>query len=297
MPDNEKKNIGFLIVFYILVFLSFFSPRVFSDLKAGLLIIIFVYALLIAISLENTKKNLKETGYKFIIVYSIYSIGNGLHGYFKGNPGAVEFFRLNVLYYIVLWSFCIIINTREKLYIILKICIISALGVSFYSFATLAQNRGLIHISNALLFDQTGTVGVHEGYLHTTNTNLSMLIFLFPLNLFLTKTDYITSNKRWKYLCIMSVISSAIAIMISGRRAIFIVALASCALYLFSMTKGSAQQKAGRFIQAILLISVVLFVLYYVGKELDINLTGLGNRIESGFADEDEYGRSNARFI
>ena len=297
MSDNQKNKSSLIIFFCVFVFMSFFSPRVFSDVKAGMLVFFFLCSILIALSSKSDKKHFSTTAYKFIIIYSIYSIGNGLFGYFNRNPGSIEFFRVNVLYYIVLWSFCTIVDSKEKIFMILKICILSAFGVAFYSLALLAQNKGFIHISDVLFFDKTSMVADHEGYLHTTNTNLSMLIFLYPLILFLSKTNFISSNKNWRFLCIASVVLSALAIMISGRRAIFIVALASSFFYLFFRTKDSTRNKIRGIVKTILLLGTVFLILYYVGKELGINSKALGNRIESAFADEDEYGRSNARLL
>lgn len=151
----------------------------------------------------------------FIFIFSI------IIGAFNNNPGVVDFLRINIIYYFI---FCLLISTINNLktfIYIIKTIVLASNFISVYTILLLLVKLNIWPSSLFIYFDVTSNVGIHEGYIHLTNTNLSMMIFLLPFIYLLIKDNYKIHlfNKVYLYMTLLLVL---IAVLISGRRILWI---------------------------------------------------------------------------
>lgn len=157
--------------------------------------------------------------------------------------------------------------------------------ISIYAFMTLLSSVGIDIFNSLLVLDATTNIGIHEGYIHIVNTNLSMLIISFPLTLLSGK--YI-GNKLLskKFVNIVNVMSAA-AIILSGRRILWIVlGISLLVLIIRKDISFNLRLKYIVLIAVLFIIGIYLFQ-YYFGITID----SLIERFVQAFSDTDEYGR------
>jgi hypothetical protein len=208
--------IGF--IFFLLFVSMLYLTRAYGLVKLPLLFLCFLVSLFSLIKINNIK-------YDRYISYYVFSVMLGavvwsLYGLFLGNSVVAIWntIRLFVVYYIV--YFVITLFLSKRIYyndLELPICIALIL-ISLTSF---------IAIYDINLFPESFSkslelrVGIHEGYVQNASHHIGMLGFIFPY-LF---TLFVFKCQHRKWLVNLSCLLCLITILLSSRRAIYVVVL------------------------------------------------------------------------
>lgn len=233
-------------------------------------------------------KKLKLIGF----LWCLFVVPVTLIGYFNDNLGAYSFFKVELFYPLLLF-FCIVtIKNKKIMPYTSKAIVASSIFISFYTLSLLLYNLGKWPFDFFWIIDDTSAVGMHVGYTHITNTNLSMMIFIFPFLTLLSKQERKMSNLGFK-LYFFTLLFAAIAMFLSGRRILWIIAFLS---FVFAFFKSELKMSSKIKIFVIVIVFIIFFLTIF-GEKLDINLNGLWERFINVFSKKDEYGDDNVRFI
>lgn len=274
----------------LLILLSFVIPRNISVVKLGIIVLsIFFYFF----SGNTIRLKLKDTSTRFLLLYLVYSLGTSIHGFLRGNPDTYQLFRLNVIYFIMLYFFILSVKNMDDFMDVLRTCCWAVILISVYTLLFFAQTTGIIHLPFFIYLDDTSGAMVHSGYVHITNMNMSMMLFLFPVVLFCIGAEKIKKDPGFDRLVKIAVILSMIVMMLSGRRIIWIVLFGAIGLYIFFRTEKKKRRKLGK---TLLIILAVVAVFYILSKRFGINIEGFVDRFLEAFRDRDNYGRENVRW-
>jgi len=285
----QFKNLQIRLV-AILIFLMFAIPQNLQWFK--IVVILIIYFLYIGYALKETIK-VDKAIINFMVCYLTYAILAFVIGAFRGNPGVYDFLRVNITYYVMLFIMILCINQLKDFIIIIKAVILASNFISIYTLLLLFVNLGIWPKKYFYMLDNVSAVGIHEGYSHITNTNLSMLIFIFPLLLLLINNSYVKQFISQKYL-IISCIAASVVIILSGRRVLWIVIFFS--FFVFIMFINSTNNSILKKILTIAAISLSLGVVYYVTTNIYIfSLDAVIKRLFNVFQKTDEYNNSNVR--
>lgn len=283
------KNVPLLLV-CLLIFLAFLIPRNISIFK----LCIIVSAMLLYFGKNAIKICPYLTSTKFLALYLTYSLWSTLHGFWNHNPATYQLFRLNVIYFIMLYVFIMIVNTKDEFKAILRTCCWAAIVISIYTILFFAQSVNIINLSHFIYLDNISGAMIHSGYVHITNMNMSMMLFLFPVILFINGIEDLKGDAAFNRLNKTSIALSVIAMMMTGRRIIWMVLFGSLLCYALFRVEKSTAKRIGRV--AIIIIGVI-FVFCVLSRMFGISIAGFLDRFEEAFRDYDNYGRQNVRWL
>ena len=223
-----------LILMQLLLFLMIFVPRTAQSIKLRLLMLLF--AVVIVGVLVTGKIRINQVTRIFMSLFLIYACMSGAIGLMRSNPGASDFIRVNIIYYILFTFIISIISTSTEFERINKIIIFSANAVSIYSILLLLVSLGVWPPQYFYYFDVTSNVGIHSGYIHLTNTNLSMMIFILPYIMTLRLNNYNFKTIKKRQLTFAFILGT-IAVLISGRRILWLSFMIPLFFYLIKIDK------------------------------------------------------------
>lgn len=215
-------NLASLINFIIIVFfsLNICLPKVYSEFKLTLLFMLCIIAVLSIIKYKVEIPKKIFSWYMLFIYYHLIWIGIGF--FYNNTPEAlIDTFRLYVIYALIFLLFNIALTSKDKIIILFKVMIASNFIIAIYTILLFTNAINLTNIN--LLYDFTFTInsGVHEGYTKIAGENVNSLFFIFP---FLV-TYYRNSESKNKKILLLNIIVTFIAIIISGRRMLQIIAV------------------------------------------------------------------------
>jgi hypothetical protein len=153
-----------------------------------------------------------------------------LYGLFNDAPGAFSVGTVYVLWPLLFMFFMGVLNNPSDFKGFTKIIILGVIVSAMMGILLAAEGIGLIdiNISSFLEFQGAG-IGVFEGTLEYNLFNMTTVIFGFPFLLaliFLPKNLSIV-NKFWNYLALLALMLALITLLISGRRAFWVISLVS----------------------------------------------------------------------
>lgn len=208
-----------IMIFQLLLFLMIFVPRTAQTPKIALIFILF--GLEILSTLKGGKIRINKTSAVFMGLFLLYACLAGFIGVFRNNPGALDFLRVNIIYYVMFTFIISSISTIDEFEKITRTILFGSNAVAIYSILLLLVSIGIWPSSYFYAFDITSNVGIHSGYTHLTNTNLSMMIFMLPYVMTLYFNKYSFKSIKRSYLLITFILAT-IAILISGRRILWL---------------------------------------------------------------------------
>ena len=223
----------------------------------------------------------------------MYSLWSTIHGFLRGNPEVYQLFRLNVIYFLMLFVWIQIVENRNEFVAVLKACCVASIGISAYTLLFFAQTVHIINLPFFLYLDHSSGAMIHSGYVHITNMNMSMMLFLFPVILFIYGTNETKMDALLARLDKFAIAISVVAMLLSGRRIVWIVLFGSLVCYLLFKAEKTTSKKIWKFLIAFAGTGFVFFVL---SKIVGINIDGFVDRFKEAFRERDNYGRVNVRW-
>lgn len=285
LKDNIINRI-YLFLFQSLLFLMLVIPRT-GELIKIVLIVCMVFLVLIDLVISKeiliNKKILT-----FISIYLTYAILASFVGLIRNNPGAYGFIKVNILYPIILTLFVLYVRRFYQYEKLLRIILIASNVISIYSILLFLVNIGYWPEALFIDFDVTSNVGIHDGYVHLTNTNLSMLIFSAPLCTYLIIKNYnsLVISKRFLLLTGLLLI---VASLLSGRRILWIAILISIMLLVINKLLKFSLKNLLLIVFSLILLILIFNILQEHGY---LSIDGIIERFNGAF----KYNEENVRF-
>lgn len=280
------QNIG-AYLFGLLMYLMLVVPLNINAVKTGL------HFAILAVTLYSMKKEIvlnKECAV-FICLFIIYALLASVWGVVNGNPGWKVFARLNIVYYLLLYAGMLTIYRAEHFIIIVRFLYFAAFSISIYTFLLLLHDSGYWIFDNFIRLDEYSVVGFHDTYTHITSTNLSMMTILFPF-ITLAAYDAKIREKIKLWYIIFTVVISAAAMFLSGRRILWIIMAGTLLIAAF---KGLTRR--GRLVCMIVCVILGFAALTYMNKYTSYSLQGYADRLFEVFqAVDSTTGEENIRF-
>lgn len=176
---------------------------------------------------------------KWKIHPSVLNIGIGcvttslffmLYGLFNDAPGALSVGTVYVLWPLLFIFFMGFLNNPSDFEGFIKIIIVGVIVSAMMGILLVAEGLGFIDINISSFLEVQGAgLGIYEGTLEYNLYNMTTVMFGFPFLLaliFLPKKISIV-NKFWNYLALFAMVLALITLLISGRRAFWVISLAS----------------------------------------------------------------------
>jgi len=263
------------VAWRILVFLMIFVPRTAEVIK----IIVLGTLILLSVAYLFCKGSIRinHEVSVFFVLHSLYAIPTGLIGLLRGNPGAQGFLQVNVLYYLAFFLTFLSFSKIDSYKNIIGSMVIGAGAVSIYSILLFGVEIGAWPERLFLYFDTTSNVGIHEGFTHLVNTNLSMQIFLWPFLTTLYSQGYVFSKTKGRLLLAVLVLG-AFAMLVSGRRILWI-GMAIGLIY--NLVVGRYAKASHRWYKLLYAAIIVGLLLLSVSVVPHLSPSGLINRAQS----------------
>lgn len=204
-------------IWYILLFMMMCFPRVLAPVKLAVLCALVV-ALLSRDSLN--KITFTKTQKRFVLCYLCYGLGTCAVGIMYGNNinYLTDNFRIELVYTALFAVLSAYSFSKSEMSGFIQTVIAATIIISVYSILALLVSIGKWPSSFFIPID--GAVGIHEGYTHLTNTNLSSLIFSMPFLTYLVLSGF--DNNGRKVLLYGAFVLGLTASLLSGRRIIWI---------------------------------------------------------------------------
>jgi len=268
LRSNNYLNIKIKNILYflsisignILFFFMIFAPRTYQNIKIPLVIIVVNIILIQVITSGNT--NLTRKIFIWFLILLIYGSAWTFIAVVNNNPGAIDAFRLNVIWVLLYMTFICGINSYTTFYSLIKTLVISALMISAYNIISLLNMLKFWPDQLFIALDLGSRIGIHPGYVQFTAHNIGSLHFLVPflISVFLLekkKEIYGVNNKLFTFTLILTVIM----VFLSGRRSLLLVLLITpIAIMIFNgitRNKTSTKKIIGKFTFIIIIIVVV----------------------------------------
>lgn len=256
------------------LFAMMFFPRTYSSHKAVMLgIILFV------ILIFFTKK-IKMNNFVFIWIIAFilyYSLWITI-GSLNGAKGAIDYFRVNIVWVLLYALFISVINESfvQKIF---KTIMLTNFLICVHVFIAFLTGMGIVNPTLISMLDTGTNVGIHTGYSQITSHHIGTLFFTAPFVIILTMFSYYKTKKEnhlpltsisFIFLLINS-LSSLLIIFISGRRALLfsvVISLLLFILYLFIKQIGKIKKENSYSLSFLLKIyltpAISLFTLYLI---------------------------------
>lgn len=207
----------------VLFFMMLFAPRGWQVFKMPLVAVVVV--LLASYYIRKAGATISRSVVAWFCVLLSYGFIWSLIGVYHSNPGVYDFFRLNVVWVLLYGLFVFYIDTMDKFNSLAKTMVWAAVAISLYDILVVLSAFDIMPNVNALLrIDDvhTSAIGIHKGYIQLTAHNVGTLTFLAPflISACVMRSEEAVGISR-KFL-LAATILSIIAVLVSGRRALWL---------------------------------------------------------------------------
>ena len=188
-----------------------------------------------------------------------------LYGLFNDAPGAFSVGTVYVVWPLLFMFFMGFLNDPAYFDGFIKMIIVGVIVSAVMGILLVFEGFGLINLNiNSFLEVQGAGFGINDGTLEYNLYNMTTIIFGFPflLSLVLLPKKINVLSKFWNYLVLFALMSALFALLISGRRAFWVISFASPLILfvIFRMSGLANPFKLRPIIVIILLISFASFI-------------------------------------
>lgn len=213
-----RQNSVLKILWFLLFFLMIFMPRQLQAVKVFFIAAIMIYKIMKnQFGFSHSKSKYVK---RFIVCWFSFAAVFITVGILNGNPGIIENFNFTVTYVVLLLALFFSIRSVEEAEWINQSIIISGTICALYTIIYFLVSIGIWPKSLFYAFDYTTNFGQHEGYVHLTNTNGSMLIPILPMA-FVSYMTTASRKKRESVFQLCSLLLITLAAFLTGRRIIW----------------------------------------------------------------------------
>jgi hypothetical protein len=279
---------------YVLVFLMLVFPMVHELLYAKAFLFAATLAITGAAMLKTGRAWLHPAVALWTLSLSVLAFVFVLEGFFAGAPGAGKAALVYVVWPILYAVVITGIRSERILFRVIGAVIVSVSCIGVYSIVYLLIATNILpenRYFDLISFDwQAQAFGLHEGYIGMQFPGVDSLPFLLPFTV-AALTTYLPLNGRTPPLRRIWLWTAALfglaCVLVSGRRALFVVAIMSPLLtLLFQSFQPTAERRGSRKILlrvTAMVFVVVLASLLCLKAVYGIRMAGIVDRFSVGF--------------
>src|SRR6185369_5375698 len=279
-----------MLIGNLLFFLMMFAPQTWQSIKMPL--VVLVVSLLVLYYIKNLRRKLNVNIITWFTLLLAFGVIWSFYGALKSNPGAADIFRVNVVWVVLYALFVFYLDSFEKFEKMVFTMVLATIAISLYNISIVLCAFHIIpDIYSVLKIDDPGNlIGVHEGFIQITGRNVGSLTFLGPfmLSSFILRPEYF--RKVPDKLLKLAVVLSFIAILLAGRRALWVELMATPLLvFIFNIVMSDKKKSnISRKVAGIYLVMGIFLISlgYYLAAKIDWNFTDLYDRFSEVFVNK-----------
>jgi hypothetical protein len=274
-----------------LFFIMMFAPQSWQLIKIPLVVLSVILLLVHNIISINRKRNVTVLlWFSAMLIYgSIWSF----IGAVKGNLGAADFFKLNVIWCLLYFGYVLYIDSFDKFYLLIRTMVWATIAISLYNISILLNVISPVPNLNSYLMldgELSSEIGIHSGFIQLSSINIGSLCFLTPFVLVLLITNAGKIIGTSNLTLTLSVVLSIITVLISGRRALLLEMLVTPILaYLLNIFSVGASKKIinrNIFVFYSILVLIMMISGFFLVKNVGWSIASFNDRlaksVESG---------------
>ena len=279
-----------IIIFFptlFLFFLMMFLPQTYQEIK----IVLLFFSLLVGLFFVKAYYSRKFILW-FLIYINFYLIWI-LLGLVNNNPGVFDFFRVHFLWSILFLVLIRYVNSKDIIYYLFKILIITSLIISVYNiYKCLAFINIVPH-----LFDLNDDfdLGIYSGFTKISTLNINTLCFLLPflMGMIVSEKSFFKKINVSKFFFIVSLIVCVLLSILSGRKILFLIFIFNFYFLFFYLlfTRRSIFILYKFFVTVTLLSSVFIILISVFNDQTDLDY----NKMATLILEELDPSTNNAR--
>lgn len=289
MNQLGKNSIG---LFFLLMLIF---PTV-LQIERGLFLSFILLGAIIALASNSVTWRISIKILFWLVVCVTNSVFFIFWGVLHNSPGAISVSTVYVVWPI-LFILLIGLSSRIDIYVFLiKLLMCGSFLVSISAIILVTSRFFSEFVFLEPYFELLGgDVGLHEGTigfaLASMPTSIYCLVFSIPFYFMLNKSSPLFSLK-WKYIALANIVLSSFVMLLSGRKAFFILALATPLLTLIAITISSGKiVDIRKYLKFFVNLFTVLLVLFLLSNLIfDIDIFSVYDNVVKGFDFDD---RSN----
>lgn len=288
---NNFEYVGYLLFFLMLGFQGIAEMQ----LIKVLLLAILVFAILIKVS-KTRELKIHNTIFNLTAFFVLVTLLFAANGALAGTPGAVAVIRVYAFWPLV---YLLLIQEMTTLSIFKKLettMFFALIFISIYGTNYILSMVGIIPlIYNFNFASVESSYGLQEGFIKAESLGFNTLAFLIPFTLS-TFMNNISNQIKNSKLVIVSLLLGLLVVMLSGRRAILLVTIAS-PLFLLGLKVLARNYEAKKLLinllKAIIPLSIAIIVLFLiVASYVEITPSGIIALFTAGFDFSSDHGAS-----
>src|SRR6185369_2706648 len=157
-----------MLIGNLLFFLMMFAPQTWQSIKMPL--VVLVTSLLVLYYIKNLRSKLNVTLISWFMLLLAFGMIWSLFGVLKSNPGAVDLYRINVIWVVLYALFVFYLDSYEKFEKLIFTMVLATIAISLYNISIVLCAFNIIpDIYSALKIDDPDNlIGLHEGFIQIT---------------------------------------------------------------------------------------------------------------------------------
>jgi len=290
---NWKNSLNVPAHLFVFVMLTF--PLVNALFYVRIVLLSVVLLIVMALVLKTGRLGLHPTIILWTYSLTALSFLFILEGCFTGAPGAFKTVSVYVIFPSIYAVMIAGVRNERILTGVIATFVFSTICISIYAVTHLLIQTGLMpenKFFDLISFDwELQAFDIHDKYIGMQYPGLKSLPFLVPFTLSasvipttLGSSVPLFLRRAWLWI---ATLLSLLAVMISGRRALYFVTLiAPCLIFLFSSFQPKSERRVSR--RALVQVTAaglltVLIVLIVLNVLFGVTVTGLEDRFLGGF--------------
>lgn len=230
--SGTEKCIMLLWGLLLLTMLCF--PRMMPSVKVAILLLEILLCFIHKHTLQISKYMVLFLALQIVFVLLKILVGRLNE---NAREALISSFRVDLVYTVLLVILFFHITGYQSFTKTTVTCIALAnIYIGLYNIILVLASYAHLNVSFLMKLDATAAVGIHTGYSHVVSTNLSMSVITFPLSLFLIKCELGYGKK----MNLLAALLCGFAMILSGRRILWLILGIVVLVYTFSVSKRPA---------------------------------------------------------
>ena len=267
-PFNYIKNIAITVLFFLIIC----TPMVFKDIKIVCLVILILGFFLETIRSGSIKIHPKV--FCWVIIFIVTNSFFLLHGTYDKSDVFLQLAPVYILWPIIYTLIISICSRGQTTGGITNFFVLSALVISFYAIYIVLNFKGLMPNSILLSLKLNQVINSDQGYIEFFIPNITSLFFLIPYVIsIIIYYKQIDINIKKIYLWSVA-ISSIVACVLIGRRALTFIALLApiMSLLVGRYVSIAPKNKLRRLLITFMMFMAMIGIYTYFAKDTSLDL-------------------------
>ena len=199
-------------------------------------------------------------------------------GFVNNTPGALRVATVFVLWPMVFLFLMGALSNPDQMRSLMKVIIVGAIVSAFMAMALLVEKLFKINLGMSVLLEiQGGQLSVYNGFIEYRLFNMNTVIYALPFLLGILFMPYTWSLLKgaWRYFAWVALALSVLTLIISGRRAFWLITAMSPFVVLALLWLGGLRPRVSKLVIKIILIILIFSIMSVALLNLDFHIVWL----------------------